>query len=233
MTEEKVILDMKIIWKRILDSISPMVDVLFLVGSLLVLSRDMMRTLLFVGIGVFVITLFLIILNFKKLSKREEELVNKSIRHFIWEDAFYHQLGELCTVVSSNKAKIILITFVNTLALVYAVGVMALFEAMRGNGFGLDAMILLIIALFLGIHPLRYWNEHLDYYEQGFCFCGFIYLYSQVGKPVFTSVESSRAIGGLHMSVKGDSMNVSYLKDVRKKYVKAYMNCAVDTSQNI
>lgn len=216
------------ICKRIMNSISSWVIFLFLVGSFIVLQAEYVLPI--IGLGILTIALIIMIYNFIKLSRKEKALIKQSIRHPVKDKTFYNKLGKIYTETGASRVKIVMVSLLHTLILVYAVGMIALLTARRnGKELGADAIVLLILAVVLGLRPLRHWNEYIQYYEKGFCFSGYIYLYQEVGEPEFTNVEGFNMIGGLLMRVKGDCIDLSYLKNAKKKYVKAYMNCAKDT----
>lgn len=118
--------------KRFLNSISSMTVVLFVIGSFGVLLGGMTMPLItYVGRGMLVVVLLMIIYNFFKLTKQEKNAIKNGVKHPVKDEAYFKQLGELRTSVKSNKVKVLIVAILHSMALVYAVGFMVLFVARK------------------------------------------------------------------------------------------------------
>lgn len=115
--------------------------------------------------------------------------------------------------------------------LVYAVGILALMAAKMTGVFDKTAIILMILAFLLGLLPLRHLGDYIEYYDNGFIYCGGIYFYQEVGGIAFKGLRSPRALAGTLMSVNGDTLDGSYLKNPKRKYYETYFYYAIDTLQ--
>ncbi len=218
--------------KRFLNSVSSMAVFWFVMGSFCILFGNITMPLIsYVGWGMQAVVLFVIVWNFLKLTKREKSILKNGVKHSRKEEEYFQKLGELRTCVKAKKVKILLVTFFHVLALVYAVGVWALFVAKKSGVFDTTAIILVILAFLLGILPLRHLGDSIEYYSNGFVYCGYVYLYQKVGGISFKGINSNRTLTGTRMLVNGDTLDGSYLKDVKRKYYETYFKRAIDPLQ--
>ncbi len=218
--------------RRLLNSVSSMAVFLFVAGSFCILfGNTTMPLISYVGWGIQAAVLFIIIWNFLKLTRREKSILENGVKHSIKDKEYFQKLGELRTCVKAKKVKILLVTFFHVLILVYAVGLWALLAAKISGVFDTTAIILLIPALLLGLLPLRHLGDYIEYYSNGFVYCGYVYLYQKVGGISFNGINSNRTLTRTRMLVDGDTLDVSYLKDVKRKYFETYFKLAVDPLQ--
>ncbi len=205
----------------------------FVAGSFCILFGNItMPPISYVGWGMQAAVLFIIIRNFLKLTKKEKSILENGVKHSIKDKEYFQKLGELRTCVKAKKVKILLVTFFHVLVLVYAVGLWALLAAKISGVFDTTAIILLIPALLLGLLPLRHLGDYIEYYSNGFVYCGYAYLYQKVGGISFNGINSNRTLTRTRMLVDGDTLDVSYLKDVKRKYFETYFKRAVDPLQS-
>ncbi len=205
----------------------------FVAGSFCILfGNTTMPLISYVGWGMQAAVLFIIIRNFLKLTKKEKSILENGVKHSIKDKEYFQKLGELRTCVKAKKVKILLVTFFHVLVLVYAVGLWALLTAKISGVFDTTAIILLIPALLLGLLPLRHLGDYIEYYSNGFVYCGYAYLYQKVGGISFKGINSNRTLTRTRMLVDGDTLDVSYLKDVKRKYFETYFKRAVDPLQS-
>ncbi len=219
--------------KRLLDSVSSMAVFWFVAGSFCILfGNTTMPLISYVGWGMQAAVLFIIIRNFLKLTRREKSILENGVKHSIKDEEYFQKLGELRTCVKAKKVKILLVTFFHVLILAYAVGLWALFAAKISGVFDTTAIILLIPALLLGLLPLRHLGDYIEYYSNGFVYCGYAYLYQKVGGISFNEINSNRTLTRTRMLVNGDTLDCSFLKDVKRKYYETYFKRAVDPLQS-
>ncbi len=219
--------------KRFLNSVSSMAVVLFIIGSFGVLLGGMTMPLItYVGWGMLAVVLVIIIYNFFKLTKLEKNAIKNDVKHTVKDEAYFKQLGELRTSVKSNKVKVMVVAILHSMALIYAVGFMALFVAKKNGEFGAEVIALLIIALFFGLLPLRHLGDYVEYYSHGFVYCGYVYLYQKVGGIRFTGINGGSTLTGVWLRVNGDTMDGSYLKEAKQTYFGTYYKRALDPSQS-
>ena len=176
------------------------------------------------GYGVLLIGTVLWIVNLVKLIRQDKYLEKKGIQHKENEPGLEKKLGKKLVTVKRARGKVIIATVLQVSALVYTVGVFFVIFGIR-DGFSLWMPIFFVIAVILGLLPLRCWNDSMELYERGFSFCGDFYLYEQVGYPKFCRI-SGRGMDMMTMKLEQFSENVSYLKSVPDQFTKAYMNKA-------
>ncbi len=218
--------------KRFLNSVSSMAVLGFIMGSFCILFGNVTMPLIsYVGWGMQAAVLFVIIRNFVKLTRREKSILKNGVKHSRKEEEYFQKLGELRTCVKAEKVKILLVTFFHVLVLVYAVGIWALIAAKKSGVFDTTAIILVIPALLLGLLPLRHMGDSIEYYSNGFVYCGYVYLYQKVGGISFKGINGARTLTGLRMFVNGDTLDGSYLKDAKRKYYETYFKRAIDPLQ--
>ncbi len=218
--------------KRFLNSVSSMAVFWFVMGSFCILFGNItMPPVSYVGWGMQAVVLFVIIWNFLKLTRREKSILKNGVKHSRKEEEYFQKLGELRTCVKAKKVKILLVTFFQVSVLVYAVGGWALLAAKKSGVFDTTAVILVILALLLGLLPLRHLGDSIEYYSNGFVYCGYVYLYQKVGGISFKGINSDRALTGCRMLVNGDTLDGSYLKDAKRKYYETYFKRAIDPLQ--
>lgn len=218
--------------KRFLNSVSSMAVFWFVMGNFFILFGNITMPLIkYVGWGMQGVVLFIIIRNFLKLTKREKSLLKNGVKHSRRDEEAFQKLGELQTCVQANKVKILLITFFHVLILVYAVGLWALMVAKKSSVFDTSAIILMILALLLGLLPLRHLGESIEYYANGFIYCGDVYLYQKVGGISFKGAHSYHGLTRTLMSVNGDTLDGFYLKNPKRKYYETYFKRAIDPLQ--
>lgn len=221
--------------RRFLDSISAVALVEFVISSFCILfGNNMIATVPIIsciGWGMQGLVVFIIIKRFQKLTKRENDRIETGVKYLNGDEDAVRRLGELRTCVEANKVKILLVTFFHVLILVYAVGIWALMAAKMTGVFDKTAFILMILAFLLGLLPLRHLGDYIEYYDNGFIYCGGIYFYQKVGGIAFKGLHSPRALAGTLMSVNGDTLDGSYLKNPKRKYYETYFYYAIDTLQ--
>ena len=220
--------------RRLLDSVSSMTVVWFIIGSLFALLGNMavqMPMVRYVGFGLLGVVLFLIMKNFVTLTKKEKRLLQNGVKYSRKNQEALEKLGEFRTSVKSNKVKIFIMTFFHALFMVYAVGICALMVAKKTEVIGIDAILLLVMAMLFGILPLRHLRDNIEYYTNGFIYNGSIYFYQKVGGIFFKNVHSPKTLTGMLIIVNGDMLDASYLKNAKRKYYETYYKRAVDPSQ--
>lgn len=218
--------------KRFLNSVSSMAVVFFVIGSFGVLfGGTTMPLIAYVGWGILAVVLLMIIYNFFKLTKLEKNAIKNGVKHPVKDEAYFKQLGELRTSVKSNKVKVLIVAILHSMALIYTVGFMALFVAKKNGEFGAEAIVLLVMALFLGLLPLRHLGDYVEYYAYGFVYCGYVYLYQKVDGIRFTGVNGGSTLTGVWLRVNGEAMDGSYLKEAKKAYYGTYFKRAIDPMQ--
>lgn len=220
------------VFKRFLESFTSMAVMFFVMGSFGVfVGSSEMPVISYVGWAVITVAVIMVIREFLKLTKQEKNAIKNNVKHSVKNEAFRKLLGEKLSVSKSNKIKVVLVTIVHTLALVYAVGIMAFLDVKNGDTFGIQAIILLVVALFLGLLPIRHLWDYVEYYSHGFVYCGFSYLYQNVGGISFTGVNSNKELTAVWLRVNGDFMNGSYIKKVKYNYFGTYYYRAIDPLQ--
>lgn len=223
------------IFKCFLNSFTSMVLMLFVMGSFGVFIGGMTMPLItYVGWVMLVVAAVLVLYEFLKQAKREKSTIENGVKHSVRDEAFRKQLGECRSIVKANKGKVLIATFVQTLVLVSIVGVMAFFEAKKGDGYGMDSLILLVLALCLGLLPLGHLRDYVQYYAYGFVYCGCVYLYQKVGGIRFTAANGSNGgntLTGMWLRVNGDVMEGSYIRNVKRTYYETYFKRAKDPMQ--
>ncbi|MBQ2803637.1 MAG: hypothetical protein IJF07_07040 [Lachnospiraceae bacterium] len=221
--------------RRFFDSVSAMAVVWFIMGSFCILFGKMVITSMpivcYTGLGLQGVVLFIIIKNFLKLTRRQNNLLISGVKHSGKDEDAVRRLGELRTRVKANKVKVLLITIFQVLILVYAVGLWALMVAKKTGVIDTTAIILMVMAVLLGLLPLRHLGDSIEYYANGFIYCGDIYLYEKVGGIFFKSEHGPNTLTGILMSVNGEMLDGSYLKEPGRKYYETYFKRAIDPLQ--
>lgn len=218
--------------RRFLDSISAMAVSFFVMGSAGILLGIMERTTIpiisYIGWGLQGVVLFIIIKDFLKLIEREECIIKNGVKHSKRDEEAVLKLGEFRTCVKANKVKIFLITFFHVLTLVNLVGLYAFMLVKKTGVLDMTAIVLMMLTVLLGLLPLRHLGDSVDFYANGFIYCGYVYLYQKVGDIFFAEDHCPRYLTGTLMLVNGDTLDGSYLKGAKRKYCETYFKRAID-----
>lgn len=138
------------------------------------------------------------------------------------------QLGSKLTEAVPNKGKIALHAVCRTaiavvISLAGAGGIHGIGKWFKSPGGILLFVGLWAVFLAIGLWPLKHLKDSLGFYENGICYHGINYLFSQLGSIRFRDYHS-----GLMTHVMMDSdlrtFDVTFLERPKRQYNKAYLN---------
>lgn len=136
------------------------------------------------------------------------------------------EFGKKLTEAHSNKLLIyarlgIRVTFA-------AVIVFAGVRSYSGDGTlhllaGIIYTLVAIIMVLFTIWPIKHLKDYVAYYENGICYCGQRWSFERLGALSFVEYKSNAAFfTKIYMDGRGKRFDVTYIKDAKKQYNRAY-----------
>lgn len=77
--------------------------------------------------------------------------------------------------------------------------------------------------------PLRHLRDYIEFYENGLCYCGRSWSFSELGEISFREVRSNRSFfADIYMDSAKRRFLMTYIKDGKKQFNRAYQNIYSD-----
>lgn len=140
-----------------------------------------------------------------------------------------HRLGRKLAECESDKFKIAIQTGWRTaLCLLLDIANLGGISAIRHwKEVPPDSAILildLVLTIVFGLFPLIHLREYLAFYENGIIYRKQTYFWSDMGSPDWRDHTIGGIFNSTMMRTKIKSFDVTYVKNAKKQYNKAYMN---------
>lgn len=138
------------------------------------------------------------------------------------------QLGAKLTEAVPNKLKIALHAVCRTviavvICLAGSGGIRGMGKWFTGPGSILFFLGLWAVFLAIGLYPLVHLKDSLVFYENGICYHGTNYLFSQIGSVGFRDYHSGLMVHTM-MDTDLRTFDVTFLERPKRQYNKAYLN---------
>lgn len=88
---------------------------------------------------------------------------------------------------------------------------------------GIICALIAIAALLFVLWPATHFKDYVEFYEYGICYCGQRWTFEQLGNLSFTEYKSRASFfTDIYMDGRGKRFDVTYIKDAKKQYNRAY-----------
>lgn len=88
---------------------------------------------------------------------------------------------------------------------------------------GIILALIGLVGLAFVLWPATHFKDYVEFYEYGICYCGQRWTFERLGNLSFREYKSNASFfTNIYMDGKGKRFDVTYIKDAKKQYNRAY-----------